>query len=468
MWVSAACLALALDVRTAHGQNTPTRAAATQRFRLENGLDVVLEPQPQRAQVAVLVRYHVGRRDQPAGYTGLAHLVEHLMFERSAHGSSHFIESLEAMGATDVNGVTSSDYTTYYEVVPPHQLQRTLWLESDRMGHLLARINERSLDAQRRVVLNEDRERTAGPRMTFLRAIHERLYPTGHPYREIGEFHEDLEAISVANIQWFYQRWYTPANATLVVVGSFDPRVIRTAIERDFGSLRGGPAPARAAPAAINVAGDLRVTVDAPVFNEQLFFLWPSPPIHAQGDAALDLVASVLATPSIGRLHRRLVHDLDFAEDVRVTQQSQELCSQFSVQVIATEEHTADELLPIVQEELQALRADPVSSDELVAAKRAFVDHIRSSSSSVLSRAEQLARYSRWSATEIDLTERDAARYESVTALDLQNAARNILRTDARVVARLRRARRAPAEGQVASLTSSSSRAAQSVQGTRR
>ncbi len=468
MRASVVCMALALNVSRAQAQSTAPSSASAQRFRLANGLDVVLEAQPRRAQVAVLVRYHVGHRDQPPGYTGLAHLVEHLMFERSAHGPGHFIETLEAMGASEINGVTSSDFTTYYEVVAPHQLQRTLWLESDRMGHLLARINDGSLTSQRRVVINEDRERSAGARFTFLRAMREQLYPAGHPYREIGERHEDLEAISTANIQWFHQRWYTPANATLVVVGAFDPVAIRAAIERDFGALRGGSVPARAAPAAITVDGDRRVTVDAPVFSERLHVVWSTPPLHARGDAELDLVAFVLAAPAVGRLRRRLVHDLDYAEDVSVGQSSEELCSEFSVQITATEEHTADELLPIVEQELQSLRERPVSDVELVAARRSFVDHLRSNSHTVLNRAQQLARYARWSATEVDLTERDAARYESVTALDLQNAVRNLLRSDRRVVARLRRSRSAPSQGTVASIESSAGRAAVTVAGGRR
>ncbi len=461
-------MALALNARRADAQTTLTATANVQRFRLANGLDVVLEPQSQRASVAVLVRYHVGHRDQPAGYTGLAHMVEHLMFERSANAPGHFTATLEAMGATSVNGVTSSDYTTYYEVVPPHQLQRTLWLESDRMGNLLARINERSLDAQRRVVLNEDRERSGGARFTFLRAIHEQLYPAGHPYREIGEFHEDVEAISLANIQWFHQRWYTPANATLVVVGAFDAAAIRAAIEREFGVLRGSAPPVRTTPAPFTVAGDLRVTVNAPVFSDQLNVIWSSPPLHARGDAELDLIAFVLGTPSVGRLHRRLVHDLDFAEDVRVSQSSNELCSEFSVRINATESCPEDALLPIVQQELQALRDHPISNIELVAAKRAFIDRIRSSSHTVLDRAEQLARYARWSSTDIDLRERDAARYESVTAIDLQNTVRNMLRSDRRIVARLRRSRGAPAQGVIAFAGSSDARAALHAAGERR
>lgn len=461
-------MALALNGGRALAQSAPTAAVTTQRFRLANGLDVVLEAQPRRAQVAVLVRYHVGYRDQPPGYTGLAHLVEHLMFERSANGAGHFIESLEAMGASEINGVTSSDFTTYYEVVAPHQLQRTLWLESDRMGHLLARINDGSLAAQRRVVLNEDRERSAGARVTFLRAIREQLYPAGHPYREIDEHHEDLEAISTANVQWFHQRWYTPGNATLVVVGAFDPVAIRAAIERDFGALRGGSVPARATPAAITVDGDRRVTVDAPVFSERLHVVWSSPPLHARGDAELDLVAFVLAAPAVGRLRRRLVHDLDFAEDVNVSQSSEELCSEFSVRITATEEHSADELLPIVQQELQALRERPVSDVELLAARRSFVDRLRSNSNTVIERAQLLARYARWSATEVELTDRDAARYESVTAIDLQNAVRDLLPSDRRVVARVRRSRSAPSQGALASIESSAGRAAVTVAGGRR
>ncbi|MFO0562334.1 MAG: pitrilysin family protein [Polyangiales bacterium] len=466
----AAALVVMLEARASFAQSAerapsavsaaPQTQQRTERYRLRNGLEVVLEPHAEATHVAIHLRYHVGTRDQPQGYTGLAHLCEHLMFEPPYAGARHYIALLEAMGATHVNGETTPDATMYSESVPAQHLQRALWLESERMGYSFRRLNVQALATQKRVVRNEGRERGGAAFLRFLRSIWHELYPEWHPYFERTEFADDLEAITLDNVRWFHERYYTPANATLVVVGPFDTAATRAWIEQYFGAIVGLPAPQRSVSPPPSITSARAVNLDALVYSDRLSVRWITDAYFRGDDAALDLIAFVLGDAAVGRLQRRLVRTLDYAEDVSVSQRSSALSSEFSINVSCTEEHNANQALGIVDEELERLRTTPVSEAELAAAKRAFIDALRRAPSDPAARAEQLALYSEQSQPDPDLSERDIERYRAVTAAQIQSVAQRAIANHRRLVATLHRSSSAEHEIARASTIESATRRA--------
>src|SRR4051812_14540050 len=225
---------------------------AFEKYTLPNGLEVILAPDPSIPLVAVNVWYHVGSGDEVPGKSGFAYLFEHMMFQGSKNvGSDKHFEVLRKLGSDEINGTTNSDRTNYFEVVPSNQLETGLWLESDRMSHLLEMLDKDALANQIDVVRNERRQRYDNAPYNKARfALQAALYPEGHPYRyfTIGK-HEDLVAASVDDVKAFYKTWYVPANATLALVGDFDVATAKQLVTKWFGSF-----PASKKPAVVTIA----------------------------------------------------------------------------------------------------------------------------------------------------------------------------------------------------------------------
>lgn len=273
-------------------QNAPAVNEQVTSYRLSNGLEVVLLRDARLARVAVSVGYRVGARNDPPGYRGLAHLVEHMMFEglRDAEHSD-FFDYLADGGSTDANATTDLDRTIYFEEVPRERLDVALWLESRRMGYLLDHIQEADLERARAAVLNEWEMRVGdGGLRSMLAIAAEALYPQSHPYRQINDEPDDLEAITLSDVQWFFQQHYGPANARLVLVGDFDETVVRTQIEKLFGPLRqrGAVAPVSAIMDAAR--GDQRILGVWPFTNNLCATVWPLLPMDEAEGAALEVL----------------------------------------------------------------------------------------------------------------------------------------------------------------------------------
>ncbi|HEX6837328.1 MAG TPA: pitrilysin family protein, partial [Polyangia bacterium] len=216
-------------------------------FKLDNGLTVIVAEDHTVPVVAVNVWYHVGSRDEVPGKTGFAHLFEHMMFEGSAHVADkmHFKYVQEAGGTA--NGSTNTDRTNYFETLPSNFLETGLWLESDRMGFLLATLTKDKLDNQRDVVRNEKRQNYDNrPYGLAPKAIFENVYPASHPYHHltIGE-HEDLERATLDDVKAFFKKYYSPANATLAIAGDVDLPTAKRLVEKYFGTLPSTAAPAK-------------------------------------------------------------------------------------------------------------------------------------------------------------------------------------------------------------------------------
>src|SRR5262249_16225362 len=219
-----------------------------EKYTLKNGLEVILSEDHRVPAVHVQVWYHVGSKDEQPGKTGFAHLFEHVMFQGSRDlAEDTWFKTLDAVGGFGINGTTNTERTNYFESVPSNQLELALWMESDRMGFLLDKLNDESFKNQQEVVRNERRQRTEmAPYGQAGKFTAEAMYPTTHPYHHttIGE-HQDLARASLGDVQAFFRRYYVPSNATLTLVGDFEPARARQLVEKYFGTLPAVPAPVR-------------------------------------------------------------------------------------------------------------------------------------------------------------------------------------------------------------------------------
>ncbi|MGD9903612.1 MAG: M16 family metallopeptidase [Vicinamibacterales bacterium] len=408
-----------------------------QEFTLANGLHVILHRDTSVPVVAVNVWYHAGSGHEKVGRTGFAHLFEHLMFEGSKHvPEGSFDTWLESAGANN-NGSTNTDRTNYYIDGPANALELMLFLESDRMGYLLDTMSPARVDGQRDVVKNERRQsyenRPYGMAELELDTL---LWPTGHPYSwsTIGSM-EDLSAASHEDVQEFFRTYYAPNNASLVVAGDIDLVRTKALVEKWFSDVPAGkPVPPVAPPAAM-LTGVMRKTVTDRVQLPRLYLAWLTPGLHRPGDAALDVVSSLLTSGKNSRLYKRLVYELQLAQDVQAYQASQMLGSAFYVQATARPGKTAEELQKVIDEEIDRLAATPPETREMARA-------LNQIEASFLRRAErvggfggkanQLNGYYTNTGTP-DFFNEDLSRYRALDAADISSAVGRYLPRDRRV-----------------------------------
>ncbi len=342
------------------------------KFVLTNGLTVIVHEDHKAPIVAVNLWYHVASKNEQPGRTGFAHLFEHLMFTGSEHfkGSGDqrtFFEAMERIGATDLNGTTSNDRTDFFENVPRNALDVALWIESDRMGHLLGAIDQVKLDAQRGVVQNEKRQGENSPYGVTDELITKGIAPVGHPYSwtVIGSM-ADLNAASLDDVKGWFTNYYGAANAVLVLAGDIDPATARQKVEHYFGEIPPGPPVARYQTWIPRIPGTRREKVSDRVPQARLYKTWNIPP-YGEADAVyLTLVGDVLASASkSSRLYKRLVYDDQIATDVTAAAYPNEISGQF--QIVATVRPGGDlaRVEAAIDEEVARLLADGPTPEEL-------------------------------------------------------------------------------------------------------
>jgi len=286
-------------------------------FTLANGLTVLVHEDRKAPVIAVSVWYNVGSKDEPDGKTGFAHLFEHLMFNGSENSPGDFFEPLQQIGATDYNGTTNFDRTNYFQTVPTAALERALFLESDRMGHLLGAVTQDKLDNQRGVVQNEKRQGDNRPGGLVFYKILETLFPAGHPYHHtvIGSM-ADLDAASLADVkQWFIDN-YGPNNAVLVLAGDVDAATARPLVEKYFGDIPRGPVNTPAAATVPTLSAPQDVVMRDRVAATTVSRYWAVPGLLDDQMVALDIGGSVLGGLSSSRLDNALVRDEKIAVGV--------------------------------------------------------------------------------------------------------------------------------------------------------
>jgi zinc protease len=286
-------------------------------FTLNNGLTLVVHEDDKAPIVAVNIWYHVGSRNERPGQTGYAHLFEHLMFQGSENSGGEYLQLLEKVGATTLNGTTWFDRTNYYQTVPVDALDRVLFLESDRMGHMLGAIDQAVLDEQRGVVQNEKRQGDNEPYADIWEALLKQVFPPDHPYswETIGSM-EDLEAASLEEMQEWFRTYYGPNNAVLVVAGAVKAEDVLQKVEHWFGDIQPGPPLIVQKEWIPKHTSERRQLIQDRVPQDRIYIAWPGPRWGTTDANQLTLAADILAYGKNSRLYERLVYQEQIATDV--------------------------------------------------------------------------------------------------------------------------------------------------------
>ena len=303
-----------------------------EKFVLDNGLTLIVHEDHKAPIVAVNVWYHVGSKNEKSGKTGFAHLFEHLMFNGSENFNDDYFKAMEKAGATDINGTTNEDRTNYFQNVPASALDLALWMESDRMGHLKGAISQERLDEQRGVVQNEKRQYDNNPYSIADELITTNTYPKGHPYSwtVIGAM-EDLTAASLDDVHHWFDTYYGPSNAVLVIAGDVNPKDVKNKVEKYFGDIKAGPPISKHETWIAKMTGTKRQVAQDRVPQSRLYKVWNVPEWGNKDLTYLDLVSDVLASGKTSRLYKRLVYDDQSATNVNAYISSQEIGSQFRI-----------------------------------------------------------------------------------------------------------------------------------------
>ena len=306
-----------------------------QQFTLKNGLRVIVHTDRKAPVVALSVWYHIGSKDEPTGRSGFAHLFEHLMFGGSENSDQSWFQPMQALGATGLNGTTSFDRTNYFETVPRGALDTALFLESDRMGHLLGAITQSKLDIQRGVVQNEKRGGDNQPGGLVDYAVQETLFPAGHPYHHtpIGSM-ADLDKASLADVKGWFQQHYGPNNAVLVLAGDIDAAAAKPLVEKYFGSIARGPENEPTMAQVPTLAKRVDLSFKDQVANTTVTRTWAIPGMLDPDAPALDLAASVIGGLDSSRLENSLVRGSKMAVSVSASSQSLERVGQFEISAV--------------------------------------------------------------------------------------------------------------------------------------
>jgi zinc protease len=396
-------------------------------YRLDNGLEVVLHPDPSVTTAVVHVWYHVGSKDERPGRTGFAHLLEHLMFEGSRHvGRGELDVLLEEAGGWN-NGTTSNDRTNYFEQVPANYLELALWLEADRMAGLWDAMNQHVLDNQRDVVLNERRQSYENqPYGAAELELQQALWPPGHGNHNLTlGLVADIQAAMLDDVEVFWRTWYVPSNATLVVAGRIDVAATRTLVDRYFGWMAASPRPARRrldAPVVPLPAPVVRELGDR-VHAAKVMMAWRTDVPHSADAVRLAVAAQILGGGKTSRLYRRLVLADRTASEVYADVVDQLLGGELHVEALVAGDSPPEVVRAAMADEIAALRDAGPTDEEVERARRVLESSRLAGLENLASRAEALAQWAAYTGDPDHLAE-ELSQLRRVTAADVQAAVR--------------------------------------------
>ncbi len=344
-----------------------------ERFVLDNGLTVIVHEDHKAPIVAINIWYHVGSKNEKPGKTGFAHLFEHLMFGGSEHSSGRYIDAMEKIGATDLNGTTNPDRTNYFQNVPTSAVDLTLWMESDRMGHLLGALDQKTLDLQRGVVQNEKRQGENQPYGVTRQLLTQNTYPTGHPYSwtTIGDM-ADLDAASMKDVQEWFKTYYGPSNVVLVLAGDIDVKTAREKVTKYFGDIPAGQPVAHQQVWIAKMIGTHRQVVQDRVPQARIYKLWNIPEYGSAEADYLDLAADCLSSGKSSRFYKRLVYEDQIATDALAFTDSREIGGQFYVRATARPGQSISQVEKELDEELARFLKEGPTAAELQRVKAQY------------------------------------------------------------------------------------------------
>ncbi|MFD2633092.1 M16 family metallopeptidase [Idiomarina piscisalsi] len=335
-------------------------------FTLDNGLTVVVHEDRKAPIVAVNVWYAVGSKDEKPGKTGFAHLFEHLMFNGTENYDDEYFGPFERAGATEMNGTTNNDRTNYFENVPTPALDMALWMESDRMGHLLGAVTQEKLDEQRGVVQNEKRQGEAQPYGKAWSYIAEQTFPEGHPYSwsVIGSM-EDLNAATLDDVHQWFKDYYGAANAVLVLAGDIDVETAKEKVTKYFADIGPGK-PLKKQEAWVAKRNETkRATMEDRVPAARVYKVWNTAQMGTADSEYLELFADILANGKNSRLYERLVYEEQIASSVGAFQYGRTLAGQFMITADAKAGVELEQIEAIINEELERLINEGPTQAEL-------------------------------------------------------------------------------------------------------
>jgi zinc protease len=346
---------------------------AFSKFVLDNGLTLIVHEDHKAPIAAVNVWYHVGSKNEEPGRTGLAHLFEHLMFNGSENFNDDYFKALDRVGATDLNGTTNADRTNYFQNVPSSALDVVLWLESDRMGHLLGAVSQERLDEQRGVVQNEKRQRQNQPYGRVFETLGSMAYPPGHPYSwpTIGSM-EDLDAASLDDVHNWFKQYYGATNAIVVVAGDVETEKVHAAAQRYFGDIPAGPALTRDAVWIAQREGTQRRILEDRVPQARIVKAWNIPEAGSADGDYLNLASDVLGLGTNSRLYKRLVYDEQIATDISAFVWLREVGGLLVVWATASQGHDLADVERLLDEEVQRFVDDGPTARELERVKSEY------------------------------------------------------------------------------------------------
>ena len=316
-----------------------------EKFTLPNGLRVIVHEDHKIPVVAVNVWYHVGSKDELPGKTGFAHLFEHLMFNGTENYNDEYFGPFQQVGATDMNGTTNADRTNYFENVPTPALDLALWMESDRMGHLLGVVNEEKLNEQRGVVQNEKRQGENQPFGRVFLQAGKATFPQGHPYSwsTIGSM-ADLNAASLEDVQLWFKTYYGPNNAVLSLAGDINVEQAKELVNKYFGDIPAGPEPIKRKKWIAKRTGQTREVMYDRVPNTRIYKVWNTAEKGTKDEAHLELIASLLAGGKNSSLYQSLVYEKQLATNVSAFYYDREIAGQFWIAADLSNGQSLEEL----------------------------------------------------------------------------------------------------------------------------
>ncbi len=399
----------------------PALKIAYEKYKLKNGLEVILHEDKSDPIVSVAILYHVGSGREEKGRTGFAHLFEHMLFQESQHvGQDQFFRKIQGAGG-ELNGGTNFDQTIYYEVVPKNALEMCLWLEADRMGYLLPTVTQEAFANQQDVVQNEKRQRVDNvPYGHTNYVIHKSLFPETHPYnwQVIGSF-EDLKNATLADVRQFFVKWYGPNNATLVIAGDYDNAQTKQWVEKYFGELKSAAPVPDPKPVPVALAQTKRA------FHEDNFarspeatLSFPTVQNFSKDAYALDLLADLLSDGKKAPLYKVIVEEKKLAPSAAAFQQSLEVAGYFQFRVRAFPDKNLTEVEKAIHEALARFEKEGFTDRDLARIKAKTETNFYNGISSVLGKGFQLAYYNEYAGSP-DFISQDIQNTLAVTKEDV-------------------------------------------------
>lgn len=393
----------------------------SEKYQLANGLDVILHQDKSDPVVSVGILYHVGSNREKPGRTGFAHLFEHMLFQESENvPQDQFFKIVQNVGGT-LNGFTWKDGTMYFEIVPKNALETMLWLESDRLGFLLNTVTESAFNNQQEVVQNEKRQRVDNrPYGHTNYVIDKNMYPEGHPYnwQVIGEL-EDLQNATVEDVKEFYNQFYGPNNATLVIAGDFENEEIKPLVEKYFGPVGKRGEVAKMKPLTVKLEESKRFYhEDNFATAPQLNMVWPTVEEYNPDAYALDFLAEILSDGKKAPLYKILVKEKNLTSNVAAWNRSQELAGALRISINANQGVPLDSIESSIYEAFKLFEAEGVTENDIAQVKAKIETDFYNAISSVFNKTFQIAYYNTFAGSP-DFIENDVANIQAVTKEDV-------------------------------------------------